>query len=209
MRINLPLLLLFDHNAEAWAHKRGIAEIDAYDDFTALLDRVVADGTVAAALDTALPLLRGHITAHAVDELDSETRDALLRRLRKSLAAEQDQALLDAIRYHLATNRRELGRRRPRWVIFGAMEWDNGHFLTGTTATVYFANGDHVPVDFHGSGVDELLTDMYGARGPMAALGVDLRTARLEFDDYADNVPDRLGIPAAKPPTRLTECASS
>ena len=198
MRIILPLVLLFDHNAEAWAHKRGVAEIDAYDDFTALLDHAVTDGTIAAALDTALPLLRGHMTAHAVDELDSETRDDLLRRLRHSLAADQDQALLDAIRYHLATNRRELGRRRPRWVVFATMEWDNGHFLTGTTGTVYFANGDHVPVDFHGSGVDELLTAMYGARGATAALGLDLRDGTLEFDDYADNVPDLLGIPASR-----------
>jgi hypothetical protein len=134
---------------------------------------------------------------HTLDEPDSTTRDELLRRLRESRDADQDQALLDAIREHLATNRRELGRRRPRWVIFGTMEWDNGHFLTGTTATVCFASGDHVPVDFHGSGVDELLTDMYGACGPMAALGVDLRNASLEFDDYADNVPDLLGIPAA------------
>jgi hypothetical protein len=78
------------------------------------------------------------------------------------------------------------------------MEWDNGHFLTGTTATVYFANGDHVPVDFDGSGVDELLTAMYGARGAAAALGVDLRDGTLEFDDYADNVPDLLGIPASR-----------
>jgi hypothetical protein len=83
-------------------------------------------------------------------------------------------------------------------VIFHTMECDNGHFLTGTTAAVYFANGDHVPVDFHGSGVDELLTAMYGARGATAALGLDLRDGTLEFDDYADNVPDLLGIPASR-----------
>jgi hypothetical protein len=37
---------------------------------------------------------------------------------------------------------------------------------------------------------------MYGARGGSAALGVDLRTATVQFDDYGDNVPDLLGIPA-------------
>lgn len=198
MRIIVPLVLLFDYDAEAWAHERGVAEIDAYEDFTALLDQAVNDGIVAAAFDTVLPAVRGHVTALSVDGLDSTTRDDLLRRLRESRDADQDQTLLDGIREHLATRRRELGRRRPRWVIFRTMAWDNGSFLTGSDATVYFANGDNVPVDFHGSGVDDLLTDMYGARGPMAALGVDLRARTLEFDDYADNVPDLLGIPASK-----------
>jgi hypothetical protein len=197
MRIIVPLVLLFDYNTEAWAHERGIAETDACPELAALLHRTVDDGAVAAALDTVLPVPRGHITAHSVDALDGTTRDDLLRRLRESRDADQDQALLDEIREHLAEHRRELGRRRPRWVIFRTMEWDNGHFLTGSDATVYFANGDNVPVDFHGSGVDDLLTDMYGVRGAMAALGVDLRAGTLEFDDYADNVPDLLGIPAS------------
>jgi hypothetical protein len=59
-----------------------------------------------------------------------------------------------------------------------------------------------MPVDFHGSGVEELLTAMYGARGATAALGLDLCDGTLEFDDYADNVPDLLGIPASRHHTR-------
>ncbi len=165
MRIIIPLV--FDYDATAWAHEHGIAETDAFNDFAALLHRTVNNGAIAGALDTVLPVMRGHITAHPVDGLDS-------------------------------AHQRELGRRRPRWVIFHTMEWDNGSFLTSSDATVYFPNGDNAPVDFHGCGVDDLLTDMYGARGSMAALGVDLRDGTLEFDDYADNVPDLLGIPARK-----------
>jgi hypothetical protein len=71
------------------------------------------------------------------------------------------------------------------------MEWDNGHFLTGGDATVYFANGDSVSLDVDGSCVDALLTDMYGARGSMAALGVDLRAGTLAFDDYGGPRPAR------------------
>jgi hypothetical protein len=82
-------------------------------------------------------------------------------------------------------------------VVFGTWEWDNGHFLADTEATVYFDDGDSMPCDFDGSSVDDLLTDVYGARGSRAALGVDLREARLEYDDYGDNVPDLLGIPAS------------
>ena len=200
MKVIVPVAFAYD--AKEWAHERGIAETDACADFAALLRRAVDDGTIAAALDTVLPLMRGHITAHPVDGLDSTTRDELLRRLQQARDGDQDQTLLADIREHLATHQRELGRRRPRWIIFHTMEWDNGSFLTGSDATAYFANGANMPVDFHGSRVDELLTDMYGARGPMAALGVDLRAGTLSFDDYADNVPDLLGIPASKHPRR-------
>jgi hypothetical protein len=196
MRIIIPLV--FDYDATAWAHEHGIAETDAFNDFAALLHRTVNNGAIVGALDTALPVMRGHITVHLVGGLDSTTREELLRRLQEARDVGRDQALLAEIREHLAAHRRELGRRRPRWVIFHTMEWDNGSFLTGSDATVYFPNGDNVPVDFHGCGVDDLLTDMYGARGSMAALGVDLRDATLEFDDYADNVADLLGIPARK-----------
>ncbi len=200
MKVIVPLVFAYD--VKQWAHERGIAETDACTDFAALLRRAVNDGTIAAALDAVLPVLRGHITAHPVDGLDPTTRDDLLRRLREARDADQDQALLADIREHLAAHRRDLGRRRPRWVIFHTREWDNGHFLTGSDATVYFANGDTAPVDFHAWRVEDLLTDMYGARGPMAALGVDLRAGTLAFDDYADNVPDLLGIPASKHPRR-------
>ena len=55
-----------------------------------------------------------------------------------------------------------------------------------------------MPISFTGSSVDDRLTDMYGARGSLAALGVDLREGTLEFDDYGENVPDLLGIPTSE-----------
>ncbi len=55
-----------------------------------------------------------------------------------------------------------------------------------------------MPYAFDGSSVDDRLTDMYGARGSRAALGVDLRDGALAFDDYGENVPALLGIPTSE-----------
>jgi hypothetical protein len=53
-----------------------------------------------------------------------------------------------------------------------------------------------VTVDFDGSSVDDLLTDLYGTRGSRAGLGIDLMSAGVEYADYGDNIPERLGIPS-------------
>ena len=45
----------------------------------------------------------------------------------------------------------------------------------------------------------DLLTDLYGIRGSSAALGIDLKAAAAEYDDYGDNVPSLLGIPTINP----------
>jgi hypothetical protein len=82
MRLIVPLVFAYD--AERWAHERGIVATDACADFAAVLADAVDDGTLTAALDTALPVLRGHITARPVDVLDPTTRDGLLRRLRQA-----------------------------------------------------------------------------------------------------------------------------
>jgi hypothetical protein len=155
----------------------------------------VDDGAITETFDKNWPMMHGHLTAHTVDGLDATTRDQLLHLLQEAQGADQHEALITAIKQRLAAHPQELDGRAPRWVIFRTEEWDNGHFLTGSEASVYFADGDHVPFDFWGSSVDDILTDMYGARGSNAALGVDLREDMLEFDDYGDNMPGMLGIP--------------
>ena len=195
MRIIIPLVV--DYDAEEWAQECGIPVPQASHDFDAVLRRTISDGAIAEALDQAWPMMRGHITAHTVDGLDAATRDELLHLLQPAHDADQAEVLITEVRNHLAAHRRDLDGRPPRWVIFHTMEWDNGSFLTGSAATVYFEDGSNLPFDFHGSAVDDLLTDRYGARGPSAALGVDLHEAKLEFDDYGDNLPHTLGIPTS------------
>lgn len=189
------IALVFEHDAKDWAEEYAIPETEAVNDFAAVLRRTVDDGGIPQTLDRNWPMMRGHTTAYTVDGLDATTRDELLRLLQEAHDADQDEALITEIKRHLAAHPQDLYGRAPCWVIFHTVEWDNGNFLTGSEATVYFDDGDNVPFDFEGSSVDDLLTDMYGARGAMAALGVDLREATLEFDDYGDNVPDTLGIP--------------
>jgi hypothetical protein len=189
------LALVFAYDATDWAHEYDLPQADAAADFAAVLRRAVDDGGIRQALDTAWPMMRGHITVSTLDGLDTTTRDDVLHQLKQARDADQDAALIAEIREHLAAHPHDLYGREPRWVILGGEEWDNGHFLTGGGAAVYFPEGDHVAVDFDGTCIDDLLTDMYGARGARAALGVDLRTATLTFDDYGDNVPDLLGIP--------------
>ena len=189
------LALVFEYDATDWAHEYDLPEAEAATDFAAVLRRAVDDGGIRHTLDTNWPMMRGHTTVHTLDGLDPTLRDELLHHLEQARDADKDAALVAEIRDHLAAHPHDLYHRQPRWVIFQTDEWDNGHFLTGSDATVYFPEGDHVAVDFDGTSVNDLLTDIYGARGSQAALGVDLRTATLEFDDYGDNVPDLLGIP--------------
>jgi hypothetical protein len=139
---------------------------------------------------------RGNLTAHTLDQLDPAARDELLHQLREAHHADHHAALLTDVRAHIAARQEELSHREPRWVIFHTQEFDDGHFLTGSDATVYFADGEPVTVDFGGTSVDDLLTDLYGSRGGSAALGIDVKGAAAEYDDYGDNVPGLLGIPS-------------
>ena len=141
-------------------------------------------------------MMRGHITAYTLDGLDSTTRDELLHQLQEARDADQNAALI--ARDPRPPRRAPARPLRPRTPL-GHLP----HRSSGTTATSSPASAQRStsttattsPVDFDGTSVDDLLTDMYGARGAVAALGVDLRTGALEFDDYGDNVPDLLGIP--------------
>jgi hypothetical protein len=189
------ILLVFDYDMKDWAKEYGIGEADAAADLTAVLRRTVTDGAIPAILDRSWPMMRGHVTAHTVDGLGATIREELLHLLREARDTDTTTALIAEITEHLGRHRSELDDRAPGWVVFHTSEWDDGHFLTGSDATVYFHDGHHVPFDFEGSSVDDLLTDLYGACGSRAALGVDLREQTLAFDDDGDDVPALLGIP--------------
>jgi hypothetical protein len=194
--MNILLTLAFDYDAEDWAAEYGLPASDAAGDFANVVRRAVDDGSLRHCIDASWPMMRGRITVRTVEQLDAAVRDALLRKLREASDADSDHALLSEIRGFLADHQEELDRRDPRWVVFGTNESDNGHFLTGNGgALVYFADGTTAEVDFTGTCVDDLLTDAYGARGRHAALGVDLTTGAMEFDDHIDNMPRLLGIP--------------
>lgn len=197
MRVIIPLV--FDYNATDWADEQDIPATDAAANFAEALRRAVDEDTISAILDHNWPVMRGHVTAHMIEGLDVASRDELWSLLRDARDADDTAALLGEITDHLAQHRQDFDGRTPRWIVFHTSEWDNGYFLTGSDAIAYFDDGDHVPVDFDGSSVDDVLTDLYGACGLQAALGVDLREATLEFDTYGDNVPALLGIPACGP----------
>lgn len=190
------VVLVFDDTDTEWAAEYRLTEAESADDFGATVRRAVDDGGLREALDAAWPMMRGHVTAHTVDHLDPAVRDELLYQLRAAHHAELEAALLTDVRAYLAAHPDDLSHREPRWVIFDTDEWDDGHVLTGSDAAVYFADGDSVTVDFGGTSVDDLLTDLYGIRGGSAALGIDLKADAAEYDDYGDNVPGLLGIPS-------------
>lgn len=193
MEVILALVCAYD--ATDWAHEYGLPPADAADDFAAVLRRAVHDGGIRHTLDTTWPMMRGHTTVYTLDGLDPTTRDQVLRQLEMARVADQNTTLIAEIRDHLAARPHDLYGREPRWVVFHTSERDNGYLLTDTGATVYFDEGDHVALDLDGTCVGDLLATMYGARGATNALGVDLRTGTLAFDDDGDNVPQRLGIP--------------
>jgi hypothetical protein len=197
MKVIIPLV--FDYNATDWSHEHGIPETDAATAFAEALRRAVDEDAISAILNDNWPVMRGHVTAHMIEGLDAANREELWHLLRDARDADNTAALLDEITEHLAQHRQDFDGRTPRWIVFDTWEWDNGYFLTGSNAIAYFDDGDHAPVDFDASSVDDVLTDLYGPCGSHAALGVDLRERVLEFDDYGDNVPALLGIPECGP----------
>jgi hypothetical protein len=191
-----PIVFVLDYPAGDWATEYQLTEADADNDFAAAVRGAIDDGGLREALERAWPMMRGHITAHTVDQLDSSVRDELLHQLHEAQHADLHEALLGEVRAHLAAHAEQLSERAVRWVLFRTAEYDDGYFLTGSNATVHFTDGDAVTVDFDGSNVDDLLTDLYGTRGSRAGLGIDLTSAAVEYDDYGDNLPERLGIPS-------------
>jgi len=194
MKVIIPIV--FEYPAEDWANEYGVTQGEALVDFTTHLHRAVEDGGIITTLDENWPMMRGHITAHTLDSLDPNTRDQMYNDLLQARDADLDQDLITEITEHVAEHFQDVDDDRvPRWILFTTCDWDNGTFLGGCTAVIYFEDGHNVPIDFDGTNVDDLLTDRYGACGVGAALGVDLHAATLEFDNYGGDVLSSLGIP--------------
>lgn len=120
--------LVFDCDAADWAHEYGLAVADAAGDFTGVVRRAVRDDGLRQALHTVWPMMHGHLTVQAIDELDGGLREELLHELQQARPAELDTALLTEIRGCLTAQQYEWDGRDPRWVIFRTDEWDNGYF---------------------------------------------------------------------------------
>ena len=72
------IALVVRYAAKDWADEYDIAETEAFNDFAAALRRAVHDGGIPETLDKNWPMVRGHITAHMVDDLDAGATDASL-----------------------------------------------------------------------------------------------------------------------------------
>jgi hypothetical protein len=143
-------------------------------------------GTVDVSAETTTPVDWENLTVW-VSGLDSGQRDRLADALRHAATAQRYQDMVDTVREVLA--REEPGRAAVA-VVFTAMEWDNGFFLTAT-GRVLFGDGSVDEVEF--DDIDEVFTDEFGVVGSSFGLGVDVRTGEVDTDDYVDNLYEQLG----------------
>lgn len=120
-------------------------------------------------------------------DIERESGDLAVELGRANCAA-NDERLVEILRLSLVDQ--EIA------VVFHTMDFDDGDFLVTSSAKIYFDDGTVLEyIDLPGE-VDDILTE-YGPVGPHAALGVDLRTSRVEFDTYGHKVPGRLGLPTS------------
>jgi hypothetical protein len=199
MKVIIPLV--FEHDAADWASEYDIPESDALADFAQMIANNV--GAIPDVLSRNWPAMAGSITAATLETLDRASRDDLLAKLQEISNAALKDALLTEIRRYLTVHASEFDGEMPTWIVFHTTDFDNGHFFT-TDADAYFAGGTSVPADFapedpsQDSTVENLLTDMYGARGADATLGVDVRAGRIECADHPWHVFTALGIPTGE-----------
>lgn len=127
--------------------------------------------------------------AAAIASLDDTTTERLAQALRNHTQATNERKILDAIRAVLTEDAAvhpglyAEPDNQPVGVLFHAMEWDNGHFLSDN-GLVLLRDGSSHDIDFD---IDPLLTDEYGPTGENTTLAVDLRTDTLEFDTYGSH----------------------
>lgn len=126
-----------------------------------------------------------------VAALTAEVRTELARALRDAASADNEQALLDAVRAVLAT---EEWDGEPVAVLFQTMDFDDGWFLVEHGAAVYFADGSvDDRIEFNRD-VAHLLTKEFGACGRTTTALVDLRTGAIDVDDYRHDPHGELGL---------------
>ncbi len=203
-----------DIDPEAWAGEYDLAgSTAAVADITEVLTRHAADGAFAEAFTSGWGMMRdlatvtvsapGHVlagmtwsetlAAAEVGHLEAAGRGSLMSALRGAERADDDAALVAAVRAHVAAQGYGADRV-PVAAVFAAKEWDNGHFLS-ECGLLFFADGSAEDIDMYDT-IDELL-NADGACGSDAALGVDLRTGKVTADEYGHTVYQTLGLTAA------------
>lgn len=128
--------------------------------------------------------------AAEIVKLTSAQRKIVSDALRQADAAESDLNLIALVRADL---RKTFGKRAKEAtaVVFHTMEYDNGHFINDF-GTVYFSDGTKDDLELGEDG--NPLLNVGGACGSDAALGVDLRTGKVEFHAYSHTVYKTLRI---------------
>ena len=178
-----------------------------------MLTRSAEDVDLAAAITTAWPMMReytitvgkpDHVLAAIDWDRDVATAEAsnlyrngtgadtLTFAIDDARCAVERSDIVDLVRQFIADNYADADPA-PVAVMFGPDEFDNGWFLTGT-GVLYFADGTtETDVYF---GIDSELSAAYGVVGSECALGINLRTGDITFDDYVSTVEDALGLSA-------------
>ncbi len=149
-----------------------------------------ADNRAAVAARTLTELARTDTgIAQFASSLTPQIRAALSTALEDAASADNDRALITAIKNVLAT---EAPGHEPTGVLFHTMAYAAGCFLV-ERGEVYFADGTTGHIDF-GRDVELLLTAEFGARGERTTLLVDLRDDTIDVDDYDRDVRGTLGF---------------
>lgn len=133
--------------------------------------------------------------------LPAVKRTALALALRDTEATDRQALILDIVRSTLAD---EFPDMEVACVVFTAMDFDNGNFITGY-GDVYTADGTKDSVDFNGDvrgpdTIDTLLTDEYGSVGAGHAVVVDPRTGEFDDDTYGEDLIERATAKLRTPP---------
>jgi hypothetical protein len=133
------------------------------------------EGAVAAKLAAevaARPRHDDELAGRSAEELTD-----LIVRAREELARHHAQAIVEALRAATEEHNPGLGATK---VVFGTEEYDNGHFYDDSGLVVF--PGSQLEMDFHGTGVADLLTELSEEHGPLTSnseLVVDLVTGEV------------------------------
>lgn len=125
-----------------------------------------------------------------VAQLDSQTRTALRQALHDHHTGQTEQAILDQVRATLAEKRSE---HPAVGVMFTAMDFDEGHYITAGTAHIVYKDGVTEYVEFFPASVHDLIRE-FGRVSPDGVMVVNLSHDEIHLarDITAADVHERL-----------------
>ena len=151
------------------------------------------------ALDALIAALPAHNRAFL-----TITREASERELREGAT----EAIVEACRAAAVDAEARYGDgTRLAAIALRASDYEDGYWLSGSTAVGYATDGIPEPVDLTASRIDGELSDYAGRVDPDALLVVDLATGEIEYDAYGGDLARRWDKPstASKEVHRVVE----